>query len=56
MNDGRILYLRWEYTDIPHVWARFLFTMNPDGTGQRALYGSNSWFPNGLYSPRILGE
>ncbi|MHC4511126.1 MAG: TolB-like translocation protein, partial [Planctomycetota bacterium] len=22
MNDGRILYLRWEYTDIPHVWAR----------------------------------
>jgi len=29
MNDGRVLYLRWEYTDIPHVWARFLFTMNP---------------------------
>ena len=28
--------------------------MNPDGTGQRAMYGSNSWFPNGLYSPREL--
>lgn len=30
MNDGRVLYLRWEYTDIPHVWARYLFTMNPE--------------------------
>lgn len=23
-NDGRIMYLRWEYTDIPHVWGRVL--------------------------------
>ncbi len=44
MPDGRILYLRWEYTDTPHVWARFLFTMNPDGTTQREYYGSGgSW-------------
>ncbi len=21
-NDGRILYLRWEYTDLPHVWGK----------------------------------
>ncbi|MHC4434847.1 MAG: HzsA-related protein, partial [Planctomycetota bacterium] len=52
MNDGRILYLRWEYTDIPHVWARFLFTMNPDGTGQREYYGSGGYWPNAIFYAR----
>lgn len=54
MNDGRILYLRWEYTDIPHVWARFLFTMNPDGTGQRQYYGSGSYWPNSIFYARPI--
>ncbi len=54
MNDGRILYLRWEYTDIPHVWARFLFTMNPDGTGQREYYGSGGYWPNAIFFARPI--
>jgi formylglycine-generating enzyme required for sulfatase activity len=54
MNDGRILYLRWEYTDIPHVWARFLFTMNPDGTGQREFYGSGGYWPNAIFYARPI--
>jgi formylglycine-generating enzyme required for sulfatase activity len=54
MNDGRILYLRWEYTDIPHVWARFLFTMNPDGTSQREFYGSGSYWPNAIFFTRPI--
>ncbi|MDD4869183.1 MAG: hypothetical protein PHR77_01385, partial [Kiritimatiellae bacterium] len=45
LNDGRVLYQRWEYSDIPHYFARRRMSMNPDGTGQLALYGSNSWFP-----------
>lgn len=45
LNDGRVLYQRWEYSDIPHYFSRRRMTMNPDGTGQLALYGSNSWFP-----------
>ena len=49
MPDGRILYLRWDYTDTPHVWNRVLFTMNPDGTGQSEFYGSNSYWPNSLF-------
>ena len=52
MHDGRILYLRWEYTDIPHVWARFLFTMNPDGTTQREYYGSGGYWPNSIFFAR----
>ncbi|NQV36288.1 MAG: formylglycine-generating enzyme family protein, partial [Phycisphaeraceae bacterium] len=54
MPDGRILYLRWEYTDIPHVWARFLFTMNPDGTGQREYYGSGGYWPNSIFFARPI--
>jgi formylglycine-generating enzyme required for sulfatase activity/cytochrome c553 len=56
MNDGRVLYLRWEYTDIPHVWARFLFTMNPDGTGQREYYGSGGYWPNAIFYARPVPE
>lgn len=54
MNDGRILYLRWEYTDIPHVWARFLFTMNPDGTTQKEYYGSGGYWPNAIFYARPI--
>ena len=45
LNDGRVMFLRWEYSDIPHYFSRRLMSMNPDGTGQLALYGSNSMFP-----------
>lgn len=45
LNDGRVLYQRWEYSDIPHYFSRRRMTMNPDGTSQLALHGSNSWFP-----------
>ena len=52
MNDGRILYLRWDYTDLPHQWPRILFTMNPDGSGQREYYGSGSYWPNAIFFAR----
>ena len=45
MHDGRIMYLRWEYTDTPHYYSRYMFQMNPDGTGQREYWGSGSYFP-----------
>ena len=54
LNDGRILYSRWEYTDTPHYFTRLLFTMNPDGTGQMAIYGSNSYWPNGVFYARPI--
>lgn len=49
LPDGRVMYLRWEYSDIPHYVARILFTMNPDGTAQREYYGSNSYWPNAMF-------
>jgi hypothetical protein len=52
LNDGRVMYARWEYSDTPHYFTRLLFAMNPDGTGQMALYGSNSYWPNSLFFAR----
>lgn len=54
LEDGRILYLRWEYTDSAHYFSRVLMTMNPDGTGQKAFYGSNSYWPNSMFYARPL--
>lgn len=52
MQDGRILYTRWEYADLPHSNSRILFTANPDGTNQRAYYGSGSFWPNSIFYAR----
>jgi formylglycine-generating enzyme required for sulfatase activity len=54
LNDGRVLYSRWEYTDTPHSNTRLLFQMNPDGTEQRALYGGNSYWPNSFFYTRPI--
>jgi formylglycine-generating enzyme required for sulfatase activity len=54
MEDGRVMYLRWEYTDTPHSHDRVLFSMNPDGTVQREFYGSNSYWPNSLFYARPI--
>jgi hypothetical protein len=49
MNNGTLLYQRWEYTDTPHSNTRLLMTMNPDGTNQREFYGSNSYWPAAFF-------
>lgn len=54
MEDGRILYLRWEYADLPHSNSRIMMTMNPDGSNQRSYYGSNSYWPNGIFFSRQI--
>ena len=57
LNNGRVLYTRWEYSDSPHYFTRLLFHMNPDGTGQMAYYGSNSYWPNStFYAKPIPGH
>ena len=49
LGNGQVMYSRWDYTGINHIFLRQLMVMHPDGTGQRAVYGSNSWFPNSLF-------
>jgi formylglycine-generating enzyme required for sulfatase activity len=52
LNNGRVLYTRWEYSDSPHYFTRLLFHMNPDGTGQMEYYASNSMWPNSTFYAR----
>ena len=53
-HDGRVMFTRWEYSDIPHFFSRILMTMNPDGVGQLALWGSGSWVPTFFYNARVV--
>jgi len=54
LPTGQVLYNRWEYTAQAHMYQRTLMVMNPDGTGQRGIYGSNSYYPNALYFAKPL--
>ncbi len=49
MNNGRVMYVRWEYTDLTHYYSRIVMHMNPDGTENKALYGSGYMFPNSTF-------
>ncbi len=40
LNDGRLLYTRWEYVDRSQVDYHHLWVSNPDGTGQMNWYGN----------------
>jgi formylglycine-generating enzyme required for sulfatase activity len=54
LSNGQVIYSRWDYTGLLHAYVRPLMVMNPDGTGQRAVYGSNSYYPNCLFFPRAV--
>ena len=56
LNNGRVMYLRWEYADLPHFVARILFHMNPDGTNQSEYYGSGSYWPNAFFYARAVPD
>lgn len=54
LNDGRIIYTRWEYTDRSQMWPHKLFVKNPDGSATAAFYGSNSWWPVSMLHARAV--
>ncbi len=56
LNDGRVIYTRWEYNDRGQIYPQPLFVMNPDGTGQTEYYGNNSYFPNTIGHARPIPD
>ncbi|MDB4584873.1 hypothetical protein N9164_17115, partial [Draconibacterium sp.] len=40
LNDGRVIYTRWEYVDRSQVDYHHLWAANPDGTGQMVYFGN----------------
>ncbi|MGQ9592493.1 MAG: HzsA-related protein, partial [Planctomycetota bacterium] len=54
LEDGRVIYSRWEYTDKPLWRIQSLWTANPDGTGTAAFWGNQSVWPDHLSEPRQI--
>ncbi len=54
LDDGRIIYTRWEYNDRNARFQQTLFTMNWDGTKQEAYYGADSFFPSAIFHARQI--
>ncbi len=54
LNDGRIIYSRWEYTDKPLWRLQKLWVTNQDGTGTAHFWGNQSVWPDHLSEPRPI--
>ena len=54
LEDGRILYDRWEYVDRNFGDAQGLWTVNPDGTKHAIYYGNNTACPGGIIDGRQI--
>ena len=50
LDDGRVIYTRWEYTERPLWKLQKLWTVNPDGTGVAHYWG------NATSQPEVLAE
>ncbi|MHC4866802.1 MAG: HzsA-related protein [Planctomycetota bacterium] len=57
LEDGRVIYSRWEYTDKALWRVQSLWTTNPDGTNTSVFWGNQSIWPDHVAEPRpIPGE
>lgn len=54
MNDGRVLYTRWEYVDKGAVSVKCLWAIRPDGTGQAEIYGNDVAVPTTFLHARAI--
>ena len=52
LPDGRILFGRWEYIDKNALTIQSLWTVNPDGTQETALYANNMVLPEAILDAR----
>jgi len=54
MNDGRIIYGRWEYVDRPAIPIQSLWTVNPDGRNVAVFYGNRVLSPATFIEARAI--
>ncbi|MBN1422904.1 MAG: hypothetical protein JXP34_29270 [Planctomycetes bacterium] len=54
LEDGRVIYSRWEYTDKDLMRVQSLWTTNQDGTGTSVFWGNQSVWPDHLAEPRPI--
>lgn len=53
-SDGRILYARWDYIDRNNMPYMGLWSMNPDGTNPRMVYGNFTHSPHCVFEARPI--
>ncbi|MCX6878393.1 MAG: hypothetical protein NTW21_31960 [Verrucomicrobia bacterium] len=53
-EDGNILYSRWEYVDKGAVSVKCLWSMYPDGSGSREVYGADIALPPTMTQGRAI--
>lgn len=56
LNDGRIIYSRWEYVDRPAIPIQSIWAMNPDGTGLSGFFGNRCIEPGTFMEARSIGK
>ena len=54
LNDGRIMYDRWEYVDRNFGDAQGLWVTNPDGTNHALFYGNNTGSPGAVLDGKAM--
>jgi hypothetical protein len=54
MQDGRIIYTRWEYVDKGGSACKCIWAMNPDGSGSVEIYGNNITHPTSKLDARDI--
>ncbi len=54
LNDGRIIYTRWDYVDRHAVHYQQLWTSRPDGSNVSIFYGNNTLSPVGVWEARPI--
>lgn len=54
LDDGRIIYSRWEYVDKPAIPIQSLWTINPDGTGLAGYFGNRVISPGTFMEARSI--
>jgi len=54
LDDGSILFTRWEYQDKNIFCTEGLWTLNPDGTRLQLYYGNTLTVPNAIYGAKQI--
>lgn len=54
LNDGRIVYCRWDYVDRSAAHFHGLWVSNPDGTNPRILFGNYTQEISTCFQPRAV--
>jgi len=54
MDDGRVVYMRWEYVDKGFGNVQSLWSMRPDGSSSAHVYKNNVVLPGGMVDARSI--